>query len=297
MVIPQDGADDAANINAALGYNQAVQLLPNAVYNLNTPVNIDNQQGLFSTPPSGSWGYPEGNYGEGSGLPYTGAVLQPTSAFLGAAVISLEKSVAGQFQAGNMYLSNFAINGSELPATAVHGLLASSAAGVTLQNILIGSMTADGIHAIASPPENIPPDFWLMFRVKCSGVGNWGCNVSGLADTWIMASEFTGNGSGGAQIVNGNNTRWIGVRSASNSTGPGWSITGLTGFTGTEMWFGCSSEQNSIGYQVAGNGTGFFGLFQCTNPLNTTPWAYSGTNNVYSDAAFNTSTAAPTFLL
>jgi hypothetical protein len=115
---PTGSADSTAAINAALAAAPAgtTVTIPPGVYKTAAPLVVPNFTGLVGAAPR-AMGIPIGNYGIG-GLAVQGAVIKPTAAFAGAAVISMLGSAS---QGGGQNLRNITIDGTSLPAS-VHGI-------------------------------------------------------------------------------------------------------------------------------------------------------------------------------
>src|SRR6185437_4012864 len=113
---PSGTADSTAALNAALSAASPGQVVtgPAGVYKTTAPLVVPNGVGLqFAA--TRAMGIPIGNYGLG-GMALAGAVIRPSPAFSGAAVISLLGSAS---QGGGQNLRNITIDGTTLPAGAV----------------------------------------------------------------------------------------------------------------------------------------------------------------------------------
>lgn len=299
------GATDAAAINNALGTGPVVLLLPGVYYG-NVPVVVPDGAVLAGMLPS--WGIPSANYGAG-GVALQGAILQPgSSTFTGSALISLGS--AGTVQHGGQVLAGITIAGTGLPAAnTVNGIESVGyVGGVRLTDVTVwgnyngGATTGLGGHGLYCHNDGTAghnPDFWQVRGCKFSACGGYGLETIAMSDSWYVDGECTGNNLGGANIQNGATSRMIGWRCNNNATLPGtpglaWS--GLTGFTGKFVVDGgCDFSANGVGIAVAGAGTGTITMHAPVADGNTTQYTYAGTNHVESDAAYNVSTAAPTF--
>jgi hypothetical protein len=227
------------------------------------------------------------------------------AAFSGSAAIVLPTPGVG-VQGGGQVIQGISIDGSTpaLP-NSFDGILAAGyiaavrLADVTVWggiNVGVHGLGGIGLHKTNDGTASHVPDFWDVSHCKFSACGGFGVNDIGAADSWYTVCESTGNAGGGWSIANGSELKLIGCRGDSN-TGPGFSLTGFAGFTAEVHFIGCLANQNSTyGFSVAGAGAGTYVFNGCQSGGNTTgPWLYAGSNNVKSDAAPNTSTAAPTF--
>lgn len=293
---PTGTADSTTAIQAALDAaasvpGQMVYLPSPGVYKITSPLSVATSTGLFSH--FGTWPYSGGNYGVG-GIATVGAMLKPSSAFSGSAVIDLGKS--GASQVGGQRFCGIGIDGSGLPAGTVHGFLAASVAGVVMRDCFVTKMTGDGVHAAGTTPDFTPPDFWRIDGSKFSLCAGYGFYSAGLADSFITSSECTANSSGGWYHSNGGDTRYVNCRGSSNGTASGWTLAGSGSFSGTVLLLGCESNLNATGFTISGSptGPGTYRIIAPTVHGNTADWAYSGTSNIETLAAYNTSTVSPT---
>lgn len=281
---PTGSADSTAAIQAALTAGMA--FVPPGTYKVTAPLTVPSNAVFWS--PARGLGIPIGNYGTGSGLPVTGAILKPSSAFSGAAVLSMTD---GGSQAGGQQIRGISIDGSSLPSgNTVHGIQATGAvAAVTLRDCLIYGGTAGGGNGLDAQQGTgaANPDFWDVAHCKFSGWKGIGAHLVGVADCFFTACESTGNTGNAWDITNGNNCRYMGCKAEGSAVG--WNLNGNWGSTGFAELVGCTAASNSgADFSVSGSGTGTFYLNGCIAG-STTKWAYSGTNNVKSSAAWNTS--------
>jgi len=291
--------DSTAALNAALASAAPGQpvYFPRGVYNTSAPLVIP--QGVSVLGPSRSLGVPIGNYGSG-GLPVLGAIIKPTAGFAGASVIQLAGPTASQ--GGQQQITRLAMDGTNVTApNTVHGIAATGfCAAVTLTEVLVyggvitpggNGLGGDGLHVV---PTTGTPDFWDIFRCKFSGMNGNGALLTALADSYVTNCEATGNTGNGWSITNGNNSRYVDCKAEGNLTS-GWVLTGNPGFAGRVYWTGCTSGQNTTsGFAISGTGTGTYYMNGCV-AIDTTPSTYAGTMNLKTNAAWNTSTVAPTF--
>lgn len=296
------GAADVSRINNAAA---AGALLGPGPYLVNAPVVVPDGGALLANRPGG-WGIPSGNYGAGS-LALAGTIIRPVSGFSGTAVVRLP--TPGGSQGGNQVLGGFVIDGSQLPAgNSVHGIAAQGyIAGVVMRDIRVwggyntGTTAGLGGHGLYADDDGTGghnPDFWNVQGFKFSACGGYGIRAIALADTTWMNGECTGNATGGIRNSNGADTKFVGVRAASNATTgstPGWDINGATGFTGRVTFIGCPAENNGVGWAFSGAGTGTWLLAGCFASGNTTQFTYAGSMTLHTPAAWNTSTVSPTF--
>ena len=292
------GKDSTTAIQAALNAAKAGQVvyLPVGSYATSAPLVVP--AGVRFQGPSRSLGTPIGSYGDGS-LPITGAIITPTAAFTGAAVITVAGPTTSQ--GGGQNLALLAISGGNVPApNTVHGIAAANfCAAVTLDQIMVyggviapngNGLGGDGLHLI---PGTGVPDLWDVTRCHFTGMNGNGVTLTAVADSYFTDCESTGNTGTGWQITNGNNSRFVACKSEGNLN-LGWALTGNPGFAGKLYFTTCTSGSNTNGgWSVAGTGTGTYYLNGCV-AIEATPWAYTGAMNIKSSAAYNTSTAAPT---
>ncbi len=287
------GTSDTNNFTGLLNSGFAVIMMPGVFY-IKSPVIIPGQGYLKGTNPS--WGIPTGNYGAG-GLPLQGSIIQAGSAFAGAALVSMGS--AGTTQQGGMRLREFTLSGTGAPA-GTHGILSTGfVGGVKMRDMLVWGMPGDGLHAANDGTGGHNPDFWQVDSSKfsnCTGYGVW---TQALSDSWFTNSEATGNGIDGWFIINGADSRYIGDRGSSNGTGNGWNLNSVAGFTGTLLFCACEANLNSTGINVTGSGTGtyVFDTFRVSgNTVKQFNYAAGATMGIDSNAAWNTSVVAPTFV-
>jgi hypothetical protein len=275
---PTGVADSTAAINAALAAATAGQMvtMPAGTYKTTAPLLVPTNVGL--------WGYalpwtdPTANYGVG-GVALGGAVIKPSAAFAGAAVIDLGKS--GGSQVGGQSLAGFSIDGTSLPGGTVHGINAASVAAVKIADVVVHHVTGNGLQAVGTTPDFIPPDGWHIDGCKFVNNAGWGINGVGFADTWFTGGLCSNNGSGGIQITNPADSRFIGWRCNNNGAVPGWSLIGNSGYNnGVTTLTGCDGNFNGTGFAVSGTGLSAFALTNCTARGNTTAYTYAGTNYV-----------------
>lgn len=286
----QSGETDSSDISEALGAGSPV-LLSSGTYYVNTPIVIPDNGCLLGANPS--WGIPTGDYGAG-GISLQGAIIQPVTGFSGSAVIKMGS--AGTTQHGGQRIYSLTIDGQPGPAD-VHGIQSVGyVGGVKLRDVVVWQPTGDGLHCDNDGASGHNPDFWMVESCKFSASGGWGVNITGMADSWFTDCESTGNVSGGWSVTAGTDTRWIGCRGASNESAPGWQFT-VSGFGGSWHMIGCEANSNGTGILVVDTGAGgTLYISSCQALDNTTePWKNTSTNfNIKSDAAYNTSTGAPT---
>jgi hypothetical protein len=276
------GATDTANIAAALNtapLGQPITLRP-AVYYTNAPLIMPSGSALISA--GRTFAVPTGNYGNG-GLPLTGAIIRPAAAFSGTSIISLGNAPVAQ--AGGQYIKGITLDGSQLPSSsAVTGIQAVGwVAGVTLREVTVwsgggtGQMLGPGIDVRADGSGHAP-DFWDIAHCKVSAINGIGINFAGLADSYILNTEATGNHGDNWNITNCGNSRFIGCKGEGSGTGFGWNLTGASAFTGYVQFIGCTSSVNSSGgWNLTGTGTGRY-RWTDTDATDTTPYTITSTN-------------------
>jgi hypothetical protein len=286
----QSGETDSSDINEALEAASPV-LLASGVYYVNTPIVIPDSSCLMGANPS--WGIPTGDYGIG-GLPLQGAIIRPGTGFSGSAVITMGST--GTTQHGGQRIYSLTIDGQSGPA-GMHGIQSVGyVGGVKLRDVVVWQATGDGLHCDNAGVSGHNPDFWMVESCKFSASGGWGVNINGMADSWFTDCESTGNTSGGWSVTAGADTRWIGCRGSSNESVPGWRFK-VSGFGGSWQMIGCEANSNGTGILVLGAGAGGTLYISSCMALDNTaaPWESTSTNfNIKSDAAYNTSTGAPT---
>lgn len=294
------GATDSATIAAALSAGQVLVLLPGNWY-VDGPIVLPDQGCMSGVNPS--WGIPSGDYGV-TGLPLQGAIIQAGSSFSGTALISIGS--AGTLQHGGQRLYGITLSGNTTPAppAGTHGIYAQGyVGGVKMRDVVVWKMPGDGLHADWDGTSGHNPDFWQLDSCKFSGCGGYGAYLRGLSDSWFTACEATGNTTGGWWILDGADSRYIGCRGSSNVSGPGWTLTTNGGFASVLSLIACEANFNgTYGIEVTGanssKGTILLdSLRMASNPNNPTPlWSYSGSQAIRSNAAWSTSTSAPTYL-
>jgi hypothetical protein len=255
-----DGAtDDTAAIQAALNAAPAGQVVyaPAGTYAISSPIVVPT--GVTLQGPSRTMGIPTGSYGIGS-LPVQGAILKPSAGFSGGQVIFLASNASTQY--GNQAIRRVTVDGNNLPGNTVHGIQADAVAGVTLEEVTVVTVGGDGLHAApVSATSFHPPDFWEVKSCKFSHCGGHGVFLSGLADSWFLDCESTGNGTSGTgngwDIINGGNTRFVACKGENNGSGYGFNFHPLAGFGGF-LWFtACSTSGNGLdGFRTTGGGVG-----------------------------------------
>jgi hypothetical protein len=267
---PTGSTDSAAALNAMLsaGPVGTCCYLPPVYYDAGTWYQAKYKIGSTVTVPPGiCWwsnsralGIPVGDYGLG-GLPLYGALIQPSSSFSDDMAIELEANASTQY--GGQQLRGFTVDGSNLPAGAVWGIHAFEVAAVTMREMSVYSMTADGLHAAAG--SGGPPDFWDVAFCKFSGcVGN-GVSVNGMADTWWLEVECTACADNGWAITNCSNTRFLACKAEGNTLA-GFAPYSAAGFVGDLKFTACTCEENTQdGFYITGasGGEGIYTFMSC----------------------------------
>jgi len=124
------------------------------------------------------------------------------------------------------------------------------------------------------------PDFWEISFCKVSAINGIGINFAGLADSYVLNCEATGNASDNWKITNGGNTRFIGCKGENSGGGLGWDLIGQVGYSGTAHFNTCTSSGNSSGgFSVSGTGTGVYRM-NSVHATDTLPYTFSGNNTV-----------------
>lgn len=289
------GDTDWSNLSAMFSDRAepaTVRLLPGAYY-LSQPLPLPDQASLSCADPS--WGIPIGNYGAGS-LPLQGAIIQAGSEFTGHALITM--GAPGTVQHGGQRIYGVTLNGTGAPS-GTHGIYSVGYnAGVKMRDVVVYAMPGDGLRAEWDGASGHQPDFWQVDSCKFSGNTGYGAHVRAMSDSWFIASEATGNRGGGWWILDGADSRYIGCRGSSNPNVNGWTLTTAGGFTGLVTFLECEANFNGTGIAVTGagsTGTYKFNGFRVNG--NRTPWSYGAGSAmaIESNAAWNTSTSAPTF--
>jgi hypothetical protein len=122
-------------------------------------------------------------------------------------------------------------------------------------NGVAGSLGGDCFHAISGGTQ--PPDLLTLMHNHFAGGSGWGATINGVADSYVAFNECTGNGLGGWNLTNGNNSRYISNKGEQSPAGPGWLITFATGFTGIlHMMTNTCQDNFQDGMRVTGPGTG-----------------------------------------
>jgi hypothetical protein len=257
----QTGAQDFANIMLLQTFGIII-LLPGLFW-INNTVPVANQNAVIGC--NASFGVPIGNYGAGS-LPLQGSIIKCTDTFAnpnsGTACILLSQ---GTGQGGGQRLSNFSLDCSTLPSgNNLHGIgVFNAVAAATFTDVTVyggpsgvaGSLGGDCFHAISGGTQ--PPDLLTLIHNHFAGGSGWGATINGVADSYVTLNECTGNGLGGWNITNGNNSRYSFNKGEQSTGGPGWKITFATGFTGIlHMLTNTCQDNFQDGMQVTGPGTG-----------------------------------------
>ena len=232
--------------NTMVGSGGMINLLQmNYYWNGTVQAQLNNGVGVQAQ--GRALGIPIGNYGNG-GLPIIGCVINLTSTWNATSspqaleIQSGEGSGTPTVQMGGQVIRNLAIDGASLPASSVHGIHAFNTAAVTMTEVSVYGMTGDGLHAAAGAAGG-PPDFWDIKFCKFSGCDGNGAYLDGLADSWILESECTGNQQKGWYVTNCNNTRFFSDKAEGNTIG--LYVTSLAGFTGQVVFFSFTTQQNS----------------------------------------------------
>lgn len=262
------GATDPVWFNDAcgmVGIGGMVNLLNmNYYWNGATQATLPNGVGVQAQ--GRALGIPIGDYGNG-GLPIIGCVINLTNTWnTGSSPQALEiqsgeSSGTPTVQMGGQILKNFSIDGVNLPASSINGIHAFNAAAVTMSEVSVYGVTGDGLHAAAGGAGG-PPDFWDVKFCKFSGCNGYGAYVDGLADSWFLENECTGNAKYGWYITNCNNTRFFSCKGEGDTYG--FYVTSLAGFTGQVSFFSCTTQQNSLsGFFFTGAGSPNYILTGC----------------------------------
>jgi hypothetical protein len=262
------GATDPVWFNDAcgmVGIGGMVNLLDmNYYWNGTTQATLPNGVGVQAQ--GRALGIPIGDYGNG-GLPIIGCVINLTNTWNTVSspqaleIQSGESSGTPTVQMGGQILKNFSIDGASLPASSINGIHAFNAAAVTMSEVSVYGVTGDGLHAAAGGAGG-PPDFWDVKFCKFSGCNGYGAYVDGLADSWFLENECTGNAKYGWYITNCNNTRFFSCKGEGDTYG--FYVTSLAGFTGQVSFFSCTTQQNSLsGFFFTGAGSPNYILTGC----------------------------------
>jgi hypothetical protein len=261
--------DDTANIQGLLnlGGMAALQALS---FNFSAPLTVPTGGGITCPIVAQSFGDPGANYGIG-GLALQGCILKASSSFAdansstGCIVMTSPNGVQG----GGQRLEGISLDLSNTPnGNNLHGVLVqNNTACVTLRDVTVyggnAQLGGDCLHAVASLYQ--PPD--LLNMAFCHFVGGTGgVTMSGVADTYVTACESTGNKNYAWNIINGNNTRFLGCKGETSNAGPGWLFTADSGFTGVVHLALCTSQSNyGDGFKFTGLGTGTYQLIACSD--------------------------------
>jgi hypothetical protein len=279
------GTTDTENIQGLLNTFGTAQLGP-GTFLYNQPLDLLSAGQLLGQ--GQSFGIPIANYGVG-GLPLQGTILKATSSFTGAdsgTGTVLLNTDSGE-QGGGQRIQGISFDWSDLPeGNDLHGIfIENNTACVTLRDITgFGGGTGDAnilggdcLHCIASGGS--PPDLLDMAFCHWAGAAGFGVTMSGVADSYITASESTANGSAAWNIINCNNSRWLGAKGETTSGGPGWLLTANAGFTGVLHFTNSTSQANAQdGWKLTGAGTGTYQLNACTDDASGTSGTYAGFN-------------------
>jgi Pectate lyase superfamily protein len=270
------GSDTTARLQNALSAAASGQVvyLPAGTYVTSAPLAIP--QGVTLLGASGGWAEPSGNYGiTGTGglegMPVTGTIIAPSASFTptsgnGAAVIFL---TTGDAQGGQQQIRQISIDGQNSPSgNAIHGIqLYNAVGGVKMRDVLVYGGTGDNLGGNGldmRPGANSNPDFHDIAHCKFSAMGGYGVNMNGVADSYFVSVEATGNAGANWSITNCNNCRYTGCKGENSASGQGWYLTAASGFTGALAFSGCTSQFNHLdGWYLTGPGAGLYQFTGC----------------------------------
>lgn len=271
---PTGATDSTAAIAAALSSATPGQLVffPPGIYLFSASLTLPDGVAMIGLG-NESYGVPLGNYGAG-GLPLQGVILKAASPFTGSSsatgMIFMRKAAG---QGGGQRIENISIDGSGLPnGNNLHGILIQdNTACVTLSNVSVYGSGAkqiggDGLRCVSTGGS--APDLLNIKWSHFSGCAGYGVTLNGTADSYISYSEATGNGLGGWNVINGNNSRFTGCKGegTTGSGNPGWLFTANSGFTGVVHLANCTSQVNDgSGFKFTGPGTGTYQLIACSS--------------------------------
>lgn len=270
---PSGDTDSTTAIQDALNAASGGQIvvLPAGFYLYSAPLDIGTSGGLIGLTGNQSFGDPSADYGVG-GLALQGAVLVASDTFAdadastGTIVITSPEAVQG----GGQRLQNISLDLSNTPdGNNLHGILVqNNVACITLRDVTVygggdAQLGGDCLHCVASLYS--PPD--LLNVAFCHFVGGTGgVTLSGVADSYFTAVESTGNKNYAWNIINGNNSRWLGCKGETSTAGPGWKFTADSGFTGILHLALCTAQSNTQdGFYFTGLGTGTYQLIACSS--------------------------------
>lgn len=282
------GAQDRIGINNVLAGSKVLALLPGATYYIDQQIAVPDQGCITALCESPSWGVPSGNYGV-SGLTLQGAIIRAGSLFSGGSFLAFNPSLDAVSQHGGQRLYGITLDGHDLGGGNTTHAIASfgHVAGVKMRDVAVwGGFGGDGLHIANDGTAGHNPDSWQVESCIFRNVLGYGVGISAsLGNSWFTDCEVSNCGAGGAAggwlVTNGGDTRFTSCR-ANASTGPGWTLSGVTGFTGSVQLTGCSGSANStFGFSFSGSGTGIYYLANCQGSANTSGVvSYAGTNGV-----------------
>jgi hypothetical protein len=233
--------DDTSAIQATLTAATAghVVYLPAGTYKVSAPLSIPSGVAL------------RGPLGPKHLI--NGAVLQPSSSFSGASVITFPSASSEQL------VADLVIDGSLAAASSLIGISATSgqAQYVKLTDLLItGGGISNGVSAISSG-SNLA-NGWRCRNVVVLNVGSTGILLSGAGDYHWTDCQVIGAGSYGWSLSGVGNSKFTSCR-ADFSGLAGWFIQGAWA-TGTAsggiQLTGCSTDRNAQdGVLISGTGT------------------------------------------
>lgn len=275
------GTDDTAAIQAAISAAQENQATANPTgMTVYFPAGIYLVSEPLVVPPCITL------LGSGQSLAYyagsitqqlSGPILKPTSGFtagtvssqLTSGVITFLGQSLGGYPGGssNQVIRNMTIDGRLLsPAGTIRGIEAWGPVwGVKIQDAGIFGMSDYGIYTSATThgsDTTHAPDLWQITGTHIAACHNDGVNTTSLSDSYIVASESTGNSGNGWTFTGADNLKIVGCKAEYN-TGTGLSI-GRGGASRPILVNGFGTDGNyQYGIAVTGNGYGPVNLTGC----------------------------------
>lgn len=262
---PTGAADSTTAIQDALNAATAGQavFLPSGTYQ--TTANLAVPSGVALISGVRGAGSPFDSYGLGT-LPVIGAILKPSAAFTGTAVLDLSNTSGNTVQQGGQVIRGITIDGSAATGT-VHGIYAGGAVGaVTLENCMVYRTPGNGVYLNAAS-SSLYADDWYVIGLKVSACqGTAGVLVNTGPDSWWIGCESSENTNDGWQLATPGNSHFIGCKGENN---------GLVGFRiyqfGTigTSFSNCTTQYNQQdGFKVSqATGSGVLTFTGCRSAL------------------------------
>lgn len=257
------GVTDAANITAAFGICQVVNLLQGQ-YKVNSTIVVPTGCALIGAFPTQADNF--SNYSAGI-IQAQGTVITPVGAFTNAAVVACQNSTVG-VQQGGQVLANFSIQANTTGA--------GSGSMCVLLDGAVGAGYMTGITAIRGDAACLRirsdvttshiPDQWTIENCTFAGSrSGHGVLADDMSDFNMVNCYSHDNALDGYNIRGGGNANWTACRAETN-TGNGFHFTGFPSAGETMTFHGCMTELNKL--------SGF--LFDATGFTNQGQYVLSG---------------------